>query len=1395
MATKQRKIGAIIALDGEQAFKKSVTECNKALTTMKSEMKLVAAETTGNANSLDSLKKKHETLQKVLDASVDKEEAVQKGLDHAKEDYEKVGKKLDEYKSKLSDAQKALKDMEESQNASADAISDQKEVIAGLSSDVESIEKVYATAGNRVQDWETKLNSAKTETIKATAALKENDTYMDEAARSTDNCATSIDEFGNKAQKVKTDITDVGNVIKVNLINTLVDAGKQLAKTTFDSAIQGATGLQDATNQLAAATGASTESLADYSDVMSEIYSENYGDSLDSIADTMSRVMQYTNETDPDNIKKLTENAIALNDTFDIDINESLRAATTLMENFGLTSDEAYDMMAKGAQNGLNKSDELADNISEYGQLWSQAGFSAEEMFSIMENGLESGAYNLDKVNDFVKEFGNSLADGRVEDHLSSFSSNTQDLFYQWKNGQATTKEVFNSVINDLSEMTNKQEALSIASDTWSALGEDNSMKVITSLNKVNDAYEDVEGTMEDIKDIKYDSVAQAWEKLGRTFQTEIAVPIAEDFLPIAEKGIDLVAENLETLIPVVAGIGTAFAAEKLVTGIMSVTATITASIAATEGATTAMTIFNTVLSANPAVAIAAGIGVLTTAALLLSNNVETAKTATQELADAASEVNSSALNAADELDAATSSISDAMTSNSASAGTAYRLVDELEELSNKSSRTATEQSRMSTIVAELNTMFPEMSLSIDDVTGSLSMGIEEIDAYVESAVEMGKIEAVQKAVKEATEKLVDAEIEQTKAQEQLEETTDALNTINEKRAEAEQAVIDKQEAIAEAQDAYNEAVAAGEDNLAEYVQVMTDTTEAQIEYNGEMMNVSAAMQQMNEDEITLTETQKGQQEALDVLNESLAEGQSEIDTYTQYLQDNTSVTAENTAATGENTAAAQANADAQAAQSEAAQASIDVAGQQLDAYTNLSTAQQTMATDVTNAVLTMQESVQSSLESQMNMFEEFDGGVEVSTQTLLDNMQSQIDGVTNWEQQLAELADKGIDQDLLQSLIDMGPEGTSYVTAFNNMTTEELAKANDLWGQSVDIKNMTNEWGDELTQGVGELAAGSEQAWNDLASNLNMQANESGQYVVQGLVDGMSAAQSQASNEGKDLGVKTIDGINTGAGVASPSTKTKKSGQYIVEGLTKGIEGKKSTAVQKGKTLGSDTATAVKTGIDSKKTTVTQSAQSLANSVVSTMTSGLRNGQNNVSVAAANLATSASNAVSRNAGSSSAYYAGYNLAIGMANGIYGGRSSVITAAANMASSAIRAAKNALGIHSPSKVFQEIGSFAAQGFPIGFEGQTANIERSVSSAMNSISAAAISGIDFGTGYSGGSYSGGNSGQNVGDLTLQIPMYVNGVLTQTQVEKISLNALSKSQRKINSAKGVKNFAIA
>ena len=464
-----KKIGAIIALDGEREFKQNVTSCNKALSSLKSELGLVEAQYEGQQNSLEALTKKHSVLSRMLEEQKAKQEETVKGLEHARGEYEKVEKgietlnkeqeshkkRLEELQQEYQDAANRMEKMTEAGNASEQSMKKQQSVVDALSRELqeekETLKEVetaikkgnqnYQTASNRVKDWETKLNTAERQVIKATAAVKNNAKYLDEAERSTDKCAKSIDEYGKQVKEAEKVTVDFGTAVKANIANTVTDAFKEgavnAAKSTMD--------IESAQKQLQASTGATATEMNRYKQVMEELHSNNYGNDINDVAQSMALVKQYTGEVDPSKLKELTENGIAMRDVFDMDLSETIRGVDVLIGEMGLDAEEAFDLMAKGAQNGLDKSGELADNLAEYGSLYQQAGFSAKEMFAIMQNGLDSGAYSLDKVNDFVKEFSISLADGRIEESLDQFSSKTQTLFKQWKVGKATSKDVFKS--------------------------------------------------------------------------------------------------------------------------------------------------------------------------------------------------------------------------------------------------------------------------------------------------------------------------------------------------------------------------------------------------------------------------------------------------------------------------------------------------------------------------------------------------------------------------------------------------------------------------------------------------------------------------------------------------------------------------------------------------------------------------------------------------------------------------------------------------------------------------------------------------------------------------------------------------------------------------------------
>lgn len=78
----------------------------------------------------------------------------------------------------------------------------------------------------------------------------------------------------------------------------------------------------------------------------------------------------------------------------------------------------------------------------------------------------------------------------------------------------------------------------------------------------------------------------------------------------------------------------------------------------------------------------------------------------------------------------------------------------------------------------------------------------------------------------------------------------------------------------------------------------------------------------------------------------------------------------------------------------------------------------------------------------------------------------------------------------------------------------------------------------------------------------------------------------------------------------------------------------------------------------------------------------------------------------------------GQSIATGMAIGIGSGQSSVIGAAIDLATRAYEAAKNALGIHSPSKKFEQIGKDVAQGFINGITAMRASVHAAMADLVD-----------------------------------------------------------------------------
>lgn len=396
-----------------------------------------------------------------------------------------------------------------------------------------------------------------------------------------------------------------------------------------------------------------------------------------------------------------------------------------------------------------------------------------------------------------------------------------------------------------------------------------------------------------------------------------------------------------------------------------------------------------------------------------------------------------------------------------------------------------------------------------------------------------------------------------------------------------------------------------------------------------------------------------------------------------------------------------------------------------------------------------MQETVSSVLESQMNMFDEFDAGTKISSEKLLENMESQINGVTNWADNMALLADRGVNQGILDKLAEMGPQGTTYVEAFANMTDEQLQQANDMWSQSLDMKEGVN----ASVQGMIEEYTA---ALNGGKEHMVEVMSTTGIDVSAGFGSGIRSGIEQGKIAVDELGKATIVQAKTTLDSHSPSKVFMGIGNDVVSGLAGGINNSQSQATiavqmlsQQLVTISSNILNAsdfsgigqvipngIRSGVESASPALIGKVSSMCTNILDKVNdkitherfratgmevpggliSGMDSGINGVHNAAESLVDAVTNEAS-SLNSWTLYMDGYNTAIGLANGISAGESEVINAVAQMCADAVAEAEYQLDINSPSKVFMKLGSYTAEGFGIGYEKEMQNVNAVIADSM------------------------------------------------------------------------------
>jgi phage-related minor tail protein len=346
--------------------------------------------------------------------------------------------------------------------------------------------------------------------------------------KAMDNVAGHLDKVNWKAVAVG---AAVGG-IAVATGKAVVEAGKYLAELGDD--------YNKAMNQLSASTGATGDELDALGESVKNIYAQNLGEDFNDVAEGLAAT-QKASDLAGEALEQATAAGFVLRDTFDYDISESARAASALMKNFNISAEEAYGLIATGAQNGADKNGDLLDTLNEYSAQFAALGLSADQFMGSLVEGADAGLFSIDKVADAVKEFNIRAKDGSDSsaEAFKGLGLNSDKMFAAFAAGGETAQAAFFDTVEALNKLEDPLKRNEIGVALFGSQFEDLEAGILPVLGDIETAAYDGAAALQQINDVKYNDLGSAFEAVKRS--AEVAL------LPMAS----MIANTLTSLAPI----------------------------------------------------------------------------------------------------------------------------------------------------------------------------------------------------------------------------------------------------------------------------------------------------------------------------------------------------------------------------------------------------------------------------------------------------------------------------------------------------------------------------------------------------------------------------------------------------------------------------------------------------------------------------------------------------------------------------------------------------------------------------------------------------------------------------------------------------------------------------
>lgn len=1043
-----KTIATRLVLDGEAEYRAKLKNINAELSLQKSELEKIQAQYKNNANGMEALTAKQSALAGRMAALNEKHREQSAMLDKAREAQQKYAAQAEELKGKL----------EELAGSSEDTSEEQKK----LQSEIDAAEEAMQKAASAVTAYQKQLNYTERDQAKLGEELERTGRYLDEAKSSADGCARSIDQYGKEVKRAGDSSEQFGNTSK--------EAVNQLA------AALAAAGVAKSVKEIADALMDCVDSFAEFQSQMSTVQaiSGASGQEMDALAEKARYMGATTAFTAAEAGQALEYMAMAGWKTGDMlgGLEGVMNLAAASGESLGTTSDIVTDALTAfglAAADSARFADVLAaassnsnTNVAMMGETFKYAAPVAGALgYSIEDVALAIGLM----ANAGIK---GSQAGTALRGTLTNLAKPSDDVLWYME-------ELGVSMTDSAGQTRSLSELMDVLRDRFSALTEAQQAEYAAGIagkeamsgllaivnaseadyQKLTEAITASSGAAREMSEIRLDNL-QGQMTLLSSAADGLKLAVGEQLTPVltdlAQAGTEAFAwaaefvSENEWVVGAVTGLTAALGA--LVIGI--------GGLAAAPAVITAVHTALTLLAANPVVAVTAAIVGLTAAfatwAASLDDETESTKEFTKSL---------------QESKQAYEELQDAMDKEQGSTKSA---MDALMELLAVEDKSAAQKAVILELIEQLNEAVPGLSLAYDSEKDALEgLTGEEVKSAIARA---------------------EAQEENEARVERLSELYAQQSELSARLTEAEETLAAAYESGVTHADAYSRASGGA---------------------GAAVRNAEAAVR-------TLTS-------AYDENAAEIAELEAATNAYTQ--------------------------------QQDAGTLAVETMTARVD---DLNARMQSLEEEYQKSY----DKAMESIEAQLGLFNELDGTAKTSIDSLIGTLEGQVAYMDQYAANIKRAMELGVDEGLVKKLSDGSEKSAQILDAIVNGGKEDIAALNEQFAKveegkeafSDTVAQMEREFNEKMGQIVDDLNAAIEEM------NQEDAAYQIGRNNVLGLVEGTANPEARQAliREYQQMAKDALAAYKGVVRQASPSKEFNQTAQYDVQGLIEGVEAKRAS-------------------------------------------------------------------------------------------------------------------------------------------------------------------------------------------------------------------------------------------